>query len=101
MSTGVCTSCVVGGGTEFFEQNNTIPSILANDKIACKKEYNGCIYTAQGNIVCNLQPKSNKSIKENFVQIPAIPGMIIGGLPNIPNIPNLNGLEDNNLKNFY
>lgn len=94
---GVCTTCMAmsGGGVEFFEEN--VPYALSKSSISCQKDYNGCVYSAQGAIMCNLQQKqsNNKNIKETFV-----PGMVIGGLPNIPSLPNFKNTPSDK-KQFY
>ena len=76
-----------GGGVEFFTQddgmNMNIPSVLAKDQIPCNKNYESCVYSAQGALMCNLKKNGDK-VKESFV-----PGMVIGGLPNMPQITNM------------
>lgn len=81
-----CTSCsapMMGGGVEFFSQepetNMSIPDMLAKDKIPCVRKYESCVYTAQGALMCNLKNGEKEQVKEPFV-----PGMVLGGLPNVP-----------------
>jgi hypothetical protein len=64
----------MGGGIEFFTQNE--------DPVSCTKNYDSCVYTAQGSLMCNLK---KKEVKETMV-----PGMSLGGLPNIGGL-NLSG----------
>lgn len=69
-----CTSCsgMTGGGVEFFEEQKA-------DPISCTKNYDLCVYTAQGSLICNM--KNKKEVKETMV-----PGMVLGGLPNFPGL---------------
>lgn len=90
MSAPVCTSCGMTGGAEFFTQEKPL-----ND---CKKDYGGCIYSAQGTIVCNLrkpEPLAGPQYAEGFTQaIEYTPGMSLGGLPNFASLPNGHALEE-------
>ena len=115
----VCTSCgppITGGGIEFFdEQMSPVAMVdnLSSKSIPCQKDYLGCVYSAQGAIMCNLKGNNgivsvkDKTVKEAQVNYLAnqmnntniretfIPGMIIGGLPNIPSIPGIKNLNKN------
>ena len=80
-----------GGGAEFFTQQS-------QDTIPCKKDFSGCMYNAQGDLVCTgsasaavtptkpkigqTLPESYKKIKEHF-----LPGMNLAGLPNLMGAP--------------
>jgi hypothetical protein len=111
----ICTSCagMAGGGVEFFEQNwnnAQFTDSLSKDIITCQKDYNGCVYSAQGAIMCG---KNNNKVNKNSVgtekfteqSIPMPPGMSLGGLPNIPALPNFDALTNANnsapTKSFY
>ena len=91
-----CSMCSMAGGAEFFTQQSQ-PS----DVIPCKKDFSGCMYNAQGDLVCNgssssvksttvpqknlggqTLPESYKKIKEHF-----LPGMNLGGLPSLSGSP--------------
>lgn len=90
----VCTSCagMSGGGIEFFDQglDGSLAGSLSNDGIKCQKDYAGCVYSAQGSIMCGLKQVGQKgSVKETFV-----PGMIMGGVPNMPSLPNFKALTE-------
>jgi hypothetical protein len=93
---GVCTSCAGmtgGAGVEFFEQNQLVAN-LAENSIKCQKDYNGCVYSAQGAIMCGL--KQSNEVKKNDVKETFVPGMAIGGIPNIPALPNFKSLSEQN-----
>lgn len=85
--TNSCSTCVGGkneNGGNPFDGANFANSLACTD-IKCQKTYLGCVYSAQGSVVCNLPEKKDNNIKETFV-----PGVMLGGLPNFPSIPNLN-----------
>ncbi len=65
-----CISC----GLEAFSQDYSIPDALSMNKIPCQKDFVGCMYSAQGAIICNSTSKP----VENFV-----PSITLGGLPNM------------------
>ena len=73
-----CLSCNQAGGLEAFQQNSlestySIPDAMSLNSIPCNKDFSGCMYSAQGAIVC-----SQAHNKEPF-----IPGMTLGGIPNM------------------
>jgi hypothetical protein len=96
---GVCTSCAGmtgGAGVEFFEQNQLVAN-LAENSIKCQKDYNGCVYSAQGAIMCGLKNDGIVSVKKgNDIKETFVPGMGIGGIPNIPALPNFKSLSEQN-----
>ena len=96
-----CSMCQGQGGFEMFVQqedkkktanygkvkpqqqpqtlNYSIPDALSQDTLPCKKDFSGCMYSAQGALVCN----NNKT--EQFST--NIPGMGLGGLSTIGSTP--------------
>lgn len=94
-----CNTCVGGknenGGNPFDGAN--FANSLACTNIKCQKAYLGCVYSAQGSVVCNLpqeKEKEKKDIKEHFV-----PGVMLGGLPNFSPLP-FTSSENNHITKY-
>jgi hypothetical protein len=101
------------GGVEFFDEQMSPAAMvdnLSSKSIPCQKDYMGCVYSAQGSIMCNLKGNNGVSVKDKIVQEAQmnylanqmnnmnvretfVPGMGLGGLPNIPSVPGINNLQ--------
>lgn len=92
-----CNTCAGGkneNGGNPFDGANFANSLACTD-IKCQKTYLGCVYSAQGSVVCNLpEQQTKKDIVENFV-----PGVMLGGLPNFSPLP-FTGSENNAITKY-
>jgi hypothetical protein len=88
---------MAGGGVEFFDQglDGSLAGSLAKDGIKCQKDYAGCVYSAQGAILCGLKQMS-PATKQSGTKETFVPGMVIGGIPNMPALPNFKALTEQN-----